>query len=434
MAQPTPRRAPDGAPHRRARRLAGIASALAGVIALAALIAALRRYGATGEPALYRLVLPLLAAVGLVVWSARPAWLRQRRVLALGAVGALLLSGVAALPTVPARGFTVAVIGWAGLALAFHWSAKSTDAAAAVLAIVAAIGGAEAAYGLLVPTPPTPDRGAAVLGGLAAGTYFNPNHLAGLLAAALPLTAALALAAAGTWRRRRRTWLGLALAAACIAVAAVVGLAILRSQSTTGRVAAAAALGLLAVLLVARLRPGMARGLSLSIAAGLVVTLAATAAAGMARAPLGGLEASLSAQGRLPAWRDTLQLIGDHPLAGIGPGMYRWRFRPYQTEQLKNLYDHPHNDYLEVAAEWGVPAALLFWGFVLWRFTRATDLAVRSPDPLRRDLGLACAGAMAAMLLVAFVDFNWHIPSTLFLFLTVVGVAWGLDPHPEAGP
>ena len=49
-------------------------------------------------------------------------------------------------------------------------------------------------------------------------------------------------------------------------------------------------------------------------------------------------------------------------LVGVGPGMYGWHIRRYQTVSVTKQYDHAHNDYLEVAVEGGlIAAALLLW-------------------------------------------------------------------------
>ncbi len=107
--------------------------------------------------------------------------------------------------------------------------------------------------------------------------------------------------------------------------------------------------------------------------------------------------------------------------------MYRWRFRPYQTVDVVRLYDHAHNDYLESAAEWGIPLALLAWGFVLWRFSRAVTIFLVSRDPERRGLALGCSAAIFSILTHSLVDFTLQLPALLMLFCAILGLAWSLD-------
>jgi tetratricopeptide (TPR) repeat protein len=399
------------------------ADLLVALLALAAWVTALVQAGATGDDGLYLFALLLLAAVLAATWLGGEEALGHRRALALAAFGAALLLAVAWLPTVPARGYTVALVAWAALALAARSTARSPRSASAVLLALLLVAAAEAAYGLRHLTPPPP-HGAreAVLGGLAAGTFVNPNHFAALLATALPLAAIGGALAA---RRGRAATSAAVLLGATAAALLLAG--IRRAGATTGIFTALASLALLAVLAIARRWPRHGRLLGGMVASGIAGGLLALAVAALHGAALGGVAASLSARGRLPAWRDTLRLILDHPWRGVGPGMYRWAFRPYQTEQLKNLYDHAHSDYLEVAAEWGIPLAVLLWGFVLWRLARAISTAVASDERTRWITALACAGALTALLLVAFVDFDAHIPANLFVFATVLGIAWGLE-------
>jgi O-antigen ligase len=54
---------------------------------------------------------------------------------------------------------------------------------------------------------------------------------------------------------------------------------------------------------------------------------------------------------RLTLWRESLQYIIQHPLLGIGP--------LHLSNHYNGLGAHPHNSLLQIAAEWGVPAALI---------------------------------------------------------------------------
>ena len=131
--------------------------------------------------------------------------------------------------------------------------------------------------------------------------------------------------------------------------------------------------------------------------------------------------------GRFEVYQNPLAMLGDHPLNGVGPGMYVWRFRPYQTADSRQLYDHAHNDFLESAAEWGVPLALAIWGFVLWRFARSAVVFLESRDPDNRGLALGCAAAIFSILAHSLVDFTLQIPALLAIFCVVIGLSWALD-------
>jgi len=107
--------------------------------------------------------------------------------------------------------------------------------------------------------------------------------------------------------------------------------------------------------------------------------------------------------------------------------MYMWRLRPYQTSLTDKLYEHAHSDYLETAAEWGVPVAAGFWLFILWRLRSAIRLGLTSRNLIRRGIALGSAGAILAIVLHSVVDFNLQIPVNLAVFCSVVGLAWGCE-------
>ena len=125
---------------------------------------------------------------------------------------------------------------------------------------------------------------------------------------------------------------------------------------------------------------------------------------------------------RLGIFRDTMRMIAANPW-GVGPSRYRDVFRQYQTERPDLLFDHAHNDYLESAAEWGIPLALLFWGLIVSVLLQAVRAFWRSQSPERRGVLLAASGAMVSILVHSLTDFNLHIPSNAMLFFIFVGIA-----------
>lgn len=66
---------------------------------------------------------------------------------------------------------------------------------------------------------------------------------------------------------------------------------------------------------------------------------------------------------RLKRWNNSLDMLLDNPL-GVGPGNYEWNYTVYaktDPEHKPRLnIRSPHNGYLELAIEWGIPALLIF--------------------------------------------------------------------------
>jgi len=88
-----------------------------------------------------------------------------------------------------------------------------------------------------------------------------------------------------------------------------------------------------------------------------------------------------SAQMRFDSWWVSLQIIGDHPLLGVGPrnmlGLYS---RYLQTENVRVA----HNSFLQMAVDAGLPALLLFLGVIVLSYLRLRRtrqiLKTRAPD------------------------------------------------------
>ena len=80
---------------------------------------------------------------------------------------------------------------------------------------------------------------------------------------------------------------------------------------------------------------------------------------------------SVGADPRLDIWRDTVHVIGKHPWLGNGIGNYTWAMlestaeAPANAKTLPNA-EHSHNLFLQLAADYGLPALLVF----LWLFGR----------------------------------------------------------------
>jgi len=134
---------------------------------------------------------------------------------------------------------------------------------------------------------------------------------------------------------------------------------------------------------------------------------------------------------RFVTYTDTLRMIADRPFLGVGPGMYRWEFRPYQTLDAAGWWTHAHNDYLESAAEWGIPLAILFWGFVGWKLWRSVRVFFDSRDPWKQGIALGCAGAIFSILVHSLVDFNLQIPANWAVFCIILGLSWSVETRIE---
>jgi len=88
-----------------------------------------------------------------------------------------------------------------------------------------------------------------------------------------------------------------------------------------------------------------------------------------------------SAQGRLAAWRSSLDLIADHPFGTGGQGFFVLSPQ-YVAELVDELGGErdPHNTYVLVASEWGVIGLGLFLAYFISTFRLLSLVKRRAPE------------------------------------------------------
>jgi O-antigen ligase len=372
------------------------------------------------------LLLPALIALAtkpLGRWS-------EPKLIVMPILGLVALGQVAFRPALESKGWTHLAVGWLALFITL-WliDQRGTWVRFLVLTLIV-LGGIEALYGLMQAIGGFDYIGSYFRGrgSMATGTLINRNHFAFTLTLILPLALG-ALYASNERRRQARqsrteSWAQIWIVLLCCSF---MGVGVLLSQSRGGTITLALTLLFVALLLNLRSRSSQREAASGAIAWILLATVAGLGVAIGVEALLerfGKLNENLA---RIDVYKDTLRLIGDNLLLGVGPGMYIWRFRPYQTIDGGRVYDHAHNDYLESAAEWGALIAIAVWAFVFWRFLQTSRRFLVSRSTRRQGLALGCAAAIFSVLVHSLVDFSLQLPALLMLFTTVLGLSWSLD-------
>ena len=137
---------------------------------------------------------------------------------------------------------------------------------------------------------------------------------------------------------------------------AAMGLALLFSRSRGGIVSGIVSLSTLTLGLR---RYGGRPGRALSI---LPIVLGAVVAVWAAYNGVEGVVERLaqlvsgtdSVAGRGTQWADTFRAVRDFPILGSGLGTYAFHYPFYKTLRTQAVFDHAHNDYLELLSEGGV--------------------------------------------------------------------------------
>jgi O-antigen ligase len=111
--------------------------------------------------------------------------------------------------------------------------------------------------------------------------------------------------------------------------------------------------------------------------------------------PRAGLEQS-SIGLRLTFYRETLRIIREHPLAGVGTGGFPKAYAEKAREKSSFEVRNPHNEYLLVMAQNGVVGLLL----LLYLFWRHWQFAPRLATPIETHLARGLVLTIAAGCLI----------------------------------
>lgn len=150
-------------------------------------------------------------------------------------------------------------------------------------------------------------------------------------------------------------------------------------------------------------------------------------------APSRSLTATI--KGRLYIWKVNAPHLLERPIFGYGPGGFEPKYIEWETQFWRlgkgtaedrvfvQLQEHAHNDYIQVLIDTGLAGLLsllsLLSSFFIFAFRR-----IRST---RDNLIAGASAGVAALAVVAIVDFPLHRPTELFLFWTLASFVFSSD-------
>lgn len=110
--------------------------------------------------------------------------------------------------------------------------------------------------------------------------------------------------------------------------------------------------------------------------------------------------------GRTTLYADTLGIIKDFPLVGAGFGTFVDVYPSYQTIVTDRVFEHAHNDYLELLTDGGVLGFALGVWFVGTIVLHGWRRAIRRRDRYAVLVGIGALTSIGALLMHSVVDFN----------------------------
>ena len=124
--------------------------------------------------------------------------------------------------------------------------------------------------------------------------------------------------------------------------------------------------------------------------------------------------------GRIYVWKADKQMILDHPIIGVGPGLWGKKYaEQYQLKQETQNLGHSHNNLLQIASESGILGLIGFLGFSIFTIYKSVKNYIMSANPY--DLSII-VGFISYLFLFGSVDYTWGNSSGIRMFWIVMGI------------
>jgi O-antigen ligase len=128
---------------------------------------------------------------------------------------------------------------------------------------------------------------------------------------------------------------------------------------------------------------------------------------------------------RIAMFQMGVEMIGDHPVFGVGPDMVREvyaSYRPMTAIQPEN--PHLHNVPLQIAAERGLPALAIWLWFIVALILGLIESFRRGRH---RMLAAAALGGICSMITAGMFEYNFGDSEFLMLFLVLMTLPFAAD-------
>ncbi len=138
------------------------------------------------------------------------------------------------------------------------------------------------------------------------------------------------------------------------------------------------------------------------------------------------IEASIqSSRDRVAMLKSGLRIIRDHPWTGVGPDMVRVVYPHYRDPAaVKQLNPHLHNVPIQIAAERGLPALVIWVAFVVMLLR---DFIAGRRRAIHVSVTTGALAAVVALVAAGMFEYNFGDSEVLMLFLTVVTLPYAAE-------
>lgn len=124
--------------------------------------------------------------------------------------------------------------------------------------------------------------------------------------------------------------------------------------------------------------------------------------------------------GRIYVWEADKQMIIDHPVIGVGPGLWQKTYREhYKLKKETQNLGHSHNNLLQISSESGILGLIGFLGFSIFVICKSLKNYIKTRNPY--DLSIL-VGFISYLFLFGSVDYTWGNSSGIRVFWIVMGI------------
>ena len=134
-----------------------------------------------------------------------------------------------------------------------------------------------------------------------------------------------------------------------------------------------------------------------------------------------GQEASDLTPTRLHMWATTLKVIAANMPFGAGLGAFGVAFTQFDTNGGIFRVEQAHNDYLQIAADAGIPG-IMIGGWFLYMLVKTGLRSILVKNSFRRGVAIGSFAGCCTMMVHSFFDFVLHTTAISLLFLMVTGL------------
>jgi O-antigen ligase len=144
-----------------------------------------------------------------------------------------------------------------------------------------------------------------------------------------------------------------------------------------------------------------------------------------------GPESDPGTEYRLLMWRDSIKMIGAHPILGVGldsvaGDWQRWGLEAYRRF---GLHSHFHSTPIQLAVECGLPALgvwiWLMWGYGIFLVRQLRHIA--DGDWFARGLVVGALGGLSGFVLTGLLQYNFGDAEAMIVFWLLVGLTFALN-------